>query len=319
MAQRDQQRRLYWLGGGLLAVAVAGVGAACTSTPVLTQQLEARRLASALLVEFTSATDASNRAVMAETDDGAQAAAIEARRGRQAASRSASALEDVLQSLGYREDLRLLNGFTTGFEESCRLDEEILLLSVEHTNVKAQRLSFGAAQDASDAFRGALDRALRTGGSRDAWHGQALALRAASAVLRIQVLQAPHIAAADLAAMAHLEQEMRAAEAEAQSAVSSSRPCCPRRRPHTFPARGQHSTGSPPSTPNWSRCRAATLTCSHSRCRSGANVPSPQNQRRSFARSTRLSPDMVSTPRDRSAHSSFRARPSASDSQPRAR
>jgi hypothetical protein len=59
MEQRDQPRRRDRLGAGLMAVAIAGVAAACTLPPVLAQQLEARRLASALLVEFTSATGAS--------------------------------------------------------------------------------------------------------------------------------------------------------------------------------------------------------------------------------------------------------------------
>ena len=53
---------------------VAAVGAcvasACTRTPaVLTQLVEARRLASDLHVEFTRASDAANRAVMADTDE----------------------------------------------------------------------------------------------------------------------------------------------------------------------------------------------------------------------------------------------------------
>ncbi len=38
------------------------------------------------------------------------------------------------------------------------LDRNILALAVENTNLKAQRLSFGPAREAADAFRDAVAR-----------------------------------------------------------------------------------------------------------------------------------------------------------------
>ncbi|MBP7778799.1 MAG: hypothetical protein KA371_16910 [Acidobacteria bacterium] len=187
----------------------------------LTQLVEARRLASDLHVQFAHAADASNRAVMADTDAGAAAAADEARAARDAVGRNAGALRSLLQSLGYRDDMRALEGFTGRFEEYRQIDDEILPLSVENTNVKAQRLSFGAAQEAAEAFRSALDRAVEQRDGGDVWHSQALGARAINAVLRVQVLQAPHIAEGDLAAMTRMEQEMAASEAATRSAVQA--------------------------------------------------------------------------------------------------
>ena len=111
---------------------------------------------------------------MAETDEGAATAADEARRARQTVERNVDALRAILHSLGYREDLRVLEGFKGRYDEYRRLDDEILPLALENTNVKAQRLSFGPAREAADAFRTALDSRTEgtarqgIGGSADA-------------------------------------------------------------------------------------------------------------------------------------------------------
>jgi hypothetical protein len=204
----------------LAATVIAGAAGACISPDlVLTQLLEARRLASDTHVQFTQAADAANRAVMADTDEGATAAANEARRARQAVERNVVALETILQAQGYRADLRVLAGFKERFDEYRRLDDEILPLAVENTNVKAQRLSFGPVREAADAFRSALERAVKATGRREPCQSDALAARAVSALRQVQVLQGPHIAEADSAAMTRMEEQMTASEADARQAV----------------------------------------------------------------------------------------------------
>lgn len=201
-------------------VILAGAMTACAPPQMaLTQLLDARRVASELHVQFTQAADASNRAVMADTDPVAAAAAGEARTARAVVERNVATLRGLLQSLGYGDDLGALEAFAGRYDEYRRVDDEILPLAVENTNVKAQRLSFGPAQEAAEAFRVALDRAVMAGDDKRSWHSQALAARAVSAVRRVQVLQAPHIAEADLAVMSRMEQEMAASEADARSAV----------------------------------------------------------------------------------------------------
>ena len=158
---------------GLLVVALCTGGiAACTLPPArLTQLVEARRLTSELHVQFTHAADAANRAVMADTNDASNAAAEEARRARQAIEQHAETLRPLLESLGSRDDVRQLDGFTSQFAEYRRLDDEILSLAVENTNVKAQRLSFGPAQEAANAFRSSIDAALHGSAPKEACRG----------------------------------------------------------------------------------------------------------------------------------------------------
>src|SRR5437762_462697 len=71
--------------GGCSIVILLMTAIGCIQSPetALERLLESRRLASDLLVQFTKAADASNRAVMADTDDASKAFAHErARRNR---------------------------------------------------------------------------------------------------------------------------------------------------------------------------------------------------------------------------------------------
>ena len=85
----------------------ASVAASCVGgPPVLTQLLDARRLASDARVQFAKAADASNRAVMAGTDEASAAAAKESEQATRAVQRNVEQLEPMLQSLAYRTKSR---------------------------------------------------------------------------------------------------------------------------------------------------------------------------------------------------------------------
>jgi hypothetical protein len=208
----------FWLAAVTVAAA-AGCGKG--STPVLTQQIEARRLTSDLRVQFSKAAEASNRAVMADTDEASSASAREAGQATDAVQRDIDALQPLLQSLGYGDEIRNLEAFKTRFAEYRKLDADILPLAVENTNIKAQRLSFGPAQDAVGAFRQALGAAARTTAAKNSCCADALAAKATGAVLEIEVMQARHIAESDEAAMSRMEADMAASEATARQALGT--------------------------------------------------------------------------------------------------
>lgn len=216
--------RLYRRAAFSLAVVIAStVATGCRrSTPMLTGLLEARRLAAELHVAFTKASEASSRAVMASSDEASTAAAAEARRARQDTERSLAALQPVLESLGYHTDLAHLTAFKASFDEYRRLDDEILTLAIENSNVKAQRIAFGPSREAARALRTSLEAAIRDL-AKDRCRAEALALRAQAAVLQIEVLQPPHIADADDAVMTRIEGEMRTVEAVARKSLEELR------------------------------------------------------------------------------------------------
>jgi hypothetical protein len=95
-------------------------------------------------------------------------------------------------------------------------------LAVENTNLKAQRLSFGPAQQEADAFRDALASVPADGAN--GWQVKALVATAVATVREIQALQAPHIADADDAVMTRIEQRMVTSDAGARNALASLRP-----------------------------------------------------------------------------------------------
>jgi hypothetical protein len=109
----------------------------------------------------------------------------------------------------------------TRFAAYDALDRNILDLAVENTNLKAQRLSFGPAQAAADAFRDALEALVPSVPASDTWRARALVATSMEAVRDIQAQQAPHIAEPDDAAMARLEKRMAASEAAARSALDT--------------------------------------------------------------------------------------------------
>ena len=208
--------------GWWIAVIVVSVSTGCINVnAVLEQASEARRLSAELLVQFTKSADAANRAVMADTDEASVAFAREAEQATQAVQKDAAALGPVLQGLGYSNETRLLNDFVGRFVEYRVLDRRILDLAVENTNLKAQRLSFGPAQEAADAFRDSLGAVSSSAGAKDAWRVQALVARAVATVREIQVLQAPHIADADEAVMTRMEKQMATSETVARNALET--------------------------------------------------------------------------------------------------
>jgi len=188
---------------------------------VLTQQIEARRLASDVRVQLSKAADASNRAVMAVTDEASSAAAREAEQATHEVDRDVQALQPILQALGYRDEIRHLDTFKTCFIGYRALDADILPLAVENTNIKAQRLSFGAARDAGSSFRQSLEAAGRSITTKNTCCVEALIVKATAAVLEVQVIQARHIAESDDAAMTQMEKEMTASEAAARTSLDA--------------------------------------------------------------------------------------------------
>jgi len=202
----------------LLPLSVAG----CSDTPdvniVFEQLSEARRVAGDLALEFSRGSDAANRAVMALADDRAVAAAHDAREAFAAVEKNSELLKPILERLGYADETRILQQFTSRFADYRTLEENILSLAVENTNTKAQRLSFGPAQDAAYTFQKDLD-GLRASQPSEVWRLRSLCLSAELAVRDIQALQAPHIAEASNAVMTVLEKRMATSEAAARAAL----------------------------------------------------------------------------------------------------
>ena len=188
---------------------------------VMAQLSEANRLALELRVEFSKTSDASNRAVMADTDEASIAFAKEAQTASTAIEHDMVSLSSLLNTLGAPDAPPLLDQARKAFLEYRNVDSSILALAVENTNLKAQRLSFGAAHDAAEHFRAALTEFVPALAANERCRGQAFATRAELAILELETLQGPHIASSDDAAMTGIEQKMAVLHGTVEQSLSA--------------------------------------------------------------------------------------------------
>jgi hypothetical protein len=208
---------------GLMILCLAATVACGDVNAALERLSEARQLSADLLLQFTKAADAANRSVMADADDTSVTFARQAEEAKQKVQADVDALKPLLAQLGYSAETATLQEFVDRFAEYRELDRRILDLAVENTNLKAQRLSFGPAQDAANAFRDAM-KAVMPRAPADKWRVEALGEKAIATVREIQVLQAPHIADADEAVMTRMEKNMATSEAAARDALKEMAP-----------------------------------------------------------------------------------------------
>jgi hypothetical protein len=209
--------------GFVAAAILLAFGAGCRGEPnaVVTVLTDARRLAADLRIEFNRASDASDRAVMADTDRASVAFAHEADQIKGQLKTDFGDLASRLRILGYAAEIKALEEFGRHLEEYEEVDRGILELAVENTNLKAQRLSFGPAREAADAFRDSLAILASSAAPKDRCLLEPLVFKAVTSLREIQVLQAPHIAESDDAVMTRMEKQMAALEATARDAVSA--------------------------------------------------------------------------------------------------
>jgi hypothetical protein len=202
-------------------VAVLGLAFGCQGRNFYVQLASAHRLAAELRLQFNQANDASNRAVMADTDEASTAFAADAEKALKIVESDAAELMPVLNTLGFPNEIKSLEEFAKHFAEYRELDHTILGLAVENTNLKAQRLSFGPAREAADNFRDALSAVASRIPAKERCGAEELITKATLAVREIQVLQAPHIAEPDDATMTKLEQQMDQLGTTAKGSVTA--------------------------------------------------------------------------------------------------
>jgi hypothetical protein len=206
----------------VLCVVLFGVaGCSWAPRPLLLELAEAQRLSADLRAKFVQASDASNRAVMADTDEASVAFAKEAAQARKSVQADLDALRPLLEAASLAPELEQLKEFTRHWGEYQTFDQGLLALAVENTNLKAQHLSFGPAREAADAFKRAVTAASQKASAKNRCQADSLTGAAVLAVREMQVLHAPHIAEATDDAMALLEHQLEGLAAEARRSLAA--------------------------------------------------------------------------------------------------
>lgn len=178
------------------------------------------QLVSRMRADLYAAAEAEKSAVLAETDAASQ---DNAKRAQSAADQVTAGLKAFKAlPLGNAEEANRLRRFEDAFAEYRKVDEEVLGLAVQNTNLKAFALSFGPASAALAKMELALRPVLDAGGSGGKATAAALsASRALTEALRIQALHAPHITEKTEAQMDALESRMAKADKEVRAGLGA--------------------------------------------------------------------------------------------------
>ena len=205
----------------LLFSIVFGAGCRAPSNNAFVELARARALTAELRVQLSQADDASNLAVMADTDEASIAFAHAAEKATQGINRDLTELGVALHRLGFAQELGAFDDFQKQWSKYRALDKQILTLAVENTNLKAQALALGPSREAADAFRAYLEKAASGVSGEQRCGVDRLVAAATLAVREIQVLQPPHIAEGSDRVMTELEQRMAGLEHQAREAVAA--------------------------------------------------------------------------------------------------
>jgi len=182
--------------------------------------LKAQRvnLVGRMQLDLASASEAEKSAVLAVTDQESQAFANQARARTADVERERRELVELLNKDGTQGEKDLLAEFSQRFTEFQRIDNELLSLAVQNTNLKAYALTFGPAAGALNEMSAALTRlATANADAPDAKDVMSLAYGAEIAALRIQTMLPPHIAEATDPRMDELEALMTREDEQVRS------------------------------------------------------------------------------------------------------
>lgn len=173
------------------------------------------QLAADMRSDLFAAAEAEKSAVLAETDQASQDFADRARASVGKVAASLKALQGLMDPAA--AEANLLRRFDETFAEYRKVDEEVLALAVQNTNLKALALSFGSADTTLAEMEQALKLLLV--GQNDASARQAQ--RALAEALRIQARHAPHIMEKEDPRMDVLEKDMAASDTAVRASLAA--------------------------------------------------------------------------------------------------
>lgn len=206
----------------LFAAVMKYAGNATTMNTVYEKVLEKKKVLAQMRIHLLQSVDMEKSAVMALGDQESLAYAEQSRAASTAVSQDLASYRQLVASLPMPNEQKLLDEFATCWTELGKLDQVILHLAVENTNLKAIALSREQGTNAIQRLEQAVD-AVRAAAAGEASESRVdgLTARIVIATLKVFNLHGPHILEADNGGMDQLEAAMNAQEAVATQALTT--------------------------------------------------------------------------------------------------
>ncbi len=176
----------------------------------LESELKKIQIVSSLRIHLLEAIEAEKNAVLAITDEASKKYADEARTTSNKAEDARRNLATIIQQAGTSKERETFAEFNSCWTEFGKLDEEILELATQNSNLKAQKLSSTRFQSEVAVF----EKSLRSLIQKDMRHNRPTLIslhsyEALTAVLHLFALHKTHIEESDDKEMDRIELKMK--------------------------------------------------------------------------------------------------------------
>lgn len=179
-------------------------------------------LLSTMRIHLLEATEAEKNAVMAITDEESKNFAVRARQAADEVESSRKKMETIILQENHPQETALFNKFNICWSQFRKLDETILALATQNTNLKAQKISSTQGAQEMERFEQSLNRLIyRNTGNNRCNKTVMLSYEALTEGLKIFTLHKPHIEATDDQEMDEIEQSIKSYDLSARKALSS--------------------------------------------------------------------------------------------------
>jgi hypothetical protein len=178
--------------------------------------LQKSEILSQMRINLLKSVEMEKNAVMAVTDEESQKFADQSRAASAAVEQDLHLLRSLLNEVPLPDEQKLVMEFDNGWAEFLKLDQVILELAVQNTNLKAASLSRDKGGEAIRKFELALDGILRPYlGTPNEDRIARLLCHSLTAALKIYNLHSSHIAETSDQNMDQIEMLMKKEESEA--------------------------------------------------------------------------------------------------------
>ncbi|MGZ4969408.1 MAG: MCP four helix bundle domain-containing protein [Methylobacter sp.] len=181
-------------------------------------------LLSTMRIHLLEAIEAEKNAVLATTDQESESFAVRARRAADEVEYNRKEIESIIDQQKFPREVEILNNFNICWAQFRKLDETILALATQNTNLKAQKISATQGAQEMERFEQSLNRLIhRNAGNNRCNTAVMLSYEALTAGLKIFSVHQFHIEEPNEQEMDKIELNIKSYDISARKALGSLR------------------------------------------------------------------------------------------------